>query len=1790
MKNRRQGAYVAALSPALWLLVACLVVLVGPDVWAQGAQAAAAAETDLTRYAFPYLGPDLTGQDLIRGSLVAQANLLGAFNNSSFTALQTLGTLAALVGGIFLAFNRKLWSPLTLAAWLTAVIVIIFVPISARLLFYPIQLTPRAMAGFNISEAARPIQATGYFAFTPQVVAIDLASRAQLIVSDMFRSTGWRDLIGQSLAQNRLRANQVLNAGDTWLQSVKTHTEVYGCSANLADIFNSTQPNQQDNASAAIQTAPVVPTVSFKQRWDQILTHYLSRSYYESMPPAIVLYDDRDIPTNYNKETYALGIQRLYREITLKNDSVAVENTSSAGNSLPAGAISIAAALDAIEAQFRSGFFKPDSLSTANASVNPGFFIIRNKDYSSNQNGPAAQLRQCYYRTPEERNNNLINSNCAGERQSSQVNLTLGSMQPRTPRGHASTFLRASNQIEPLNQQKIAQEFNIRNIETLTAIPMNQTWDRFLVALKTPEVQNMPVGMRDFEGKVVAGSNGAVQSVTTSANTDSGYACIPQAEKLVKTALNNTLHNGTNGALAPLITTLLTPGQFPATGYLSISSIRTPAKINSNLSSTAVNLLNVINGKLRDIDIEASRQNPPRTLTSQERQLVALSSVMELIQINTNKLAQSQTTAERAALADGQSVSVVGWSGLTSVGGGLGQFMGEVLLTVGAFFTGPIAQAFVGFITILVQLSLLALIVITPFLLLAGVLMPGAAAGIFMITVMAAFILQFVPVTLIILNYLGGFIYDIIGATAGPRAWTMQNMLIIGMAGLYTSIVGLTLYLMFKLGDPAAMLGRLSALDGAAKQAADAGFKAVAAMALAPIGAGVLGGIFAAAGGYKNFFKKAAKAAGLDGKGPDGAASGGTATDPKNQPGGPGNALADGAKGMREETTKDGILNPALNNGDVAGMLEGAGFDSAEIGSGIIAGANQSKFSKPDENGLRTGQFQLSRDGQMFNATGKFDSNGGLVSAVIRDQQGNEVERFPAAASVSASDRPEGNVVQDADKVEAENVEVLNNPELEKTLKQNEGGTNTTAAATPSAGLSGATAAQQPAQAAAATSSQAPASKAPEAKKATTDTLPLTPEEQLAYNQIRTAAQAEEFIQKRLERIEGPNSHVQNHNRRVAAEQDAIIAARKKWLGDRNEASLSEAEKKQLKEEFDDPLSLLEQIDTTALRKGDKMMAYKALSDNLKLDMARGGADLPPGFWKTVGSGFLGGFKAVGGGAGSIPVIGGILKGAFNEYYEGAERAKAWQAAGGFWNHFKAGGDAQRMKYYQQEIAPLAAGYQYQQLSDVGAFQQMATSAQFQVAQSVAKMRADLEANIADKLGRTGLKLTDMTVDGKFSHVGFNVQDLNVSAADLTGLGRMSAVQNIGSVYSEVAQQSGESWRIKVLSANGKETKEVDIKPTVMAMSMLYGELAIKQSAKQFDAAMTDWYGISEKIYERDKSAWRQTQGMAYDKKAAAKFMLEDISTDYLAGGHLKMVQGKQTYAGYTGQYQAYLKLRNQENAEIFGFWREPANIAKAQAEITKGLEKGLYKGLTLDTIPKVGFSENALKSMGHDAYANLTKVASAVIGKQRLPLAGLFEEATASGYYSVLEKSAVAPYRVAALQESIAGAVLKAQTSLIESTGISKSVQRQVSFEVDNVRYGLDKMTSRTAERAYSKYGEKVGGLFVETFTEILNKKGAAYAEKALTSISKNIYATDTSGNIIKDKKGKAIKIGKEAYHEISEQFEKDLQEELKNKGLEIDVSKLYVADGRKVGLIEAYYEEALTKLGIIGKQNREL
>lgn len=194
----------------------------------------------------------------------------------------------------------------------------------------------------------------------------------------------------------------------------------------------------------------------------------------------------------------------------------------------------------------------------------------------------------------------------------------------------------------------------------------------------------------------------------------------------------------------------------------------------------------------------------------------------------------------------------------SSIVGGFADSLAGFMTNISTIFKGANAAAYLMFLYHLMNMATLAIILITPLIFIMGVLIPSYAPGVLILSVLAIAVIKIVPITFTIISAILSLI-----SMALPEG-IEQSILIHAAAGLYTGLVGITMFLMFKIGDPGSSLGALQQMDKSSKQIADASVKLTKTLAIGAAAAAVTGGA-SIAGGVARL--GAAKAAGELAKG-----------------------------------------------------------------------------------------------------------------------------------------------------------------------------------------------------------------------------------------------------------------------------------------------------------------------------------------------------------------------------------------------------------------------------------------------------------------------------------------------------------------------------------------------------------------------------------------------------------------------------------------------------------------------------------------------------------------------------------------------------------------------------------------------------------------------------------------------------------------------------------------------------------------------------------------------------------
>ena len=1710
-----------------------LLMVVSGDAFAQMPQYITVGADALRDLGFPYLSPAIDQRNILINAFSFQMSLFGAISGTTGDAVPALTILAAtavLIGALMIIFNPKHRKAPVLGTWLLLVIITMFAPFGSKYLFYP--LSGSAVKGLDAatggSNNGRITDCNGnnYIAcgFTPQLVGVHIASVLQLTLSDMFTSKQWKGLIEQSLAEKSLLNDVRLDVGNAWLQRLNTLQSPSNCGSGFS--WYSQSIYRADPNSSWAQNNDMKYTYTMASEWANLREIFgrdaepgnmnSFRRDLPNAPPTIVLYDERDFPwkggttgqsggassgeVTGRQNEYANGIDNIYRALVDKAPRVSYNGQTARTNGQTARTISIEKALDDLE---EKGFFQAvrTECSLWKDYVNPwgdnaeacgirtGLIFTRNTLKKDEQGNNADAARKCYY------NNSGV---CFGTgswlgpvKQANAFREILQSAKARyvDPRGTKNATV-SSGANDPF----------LREL-------MKVTGDGGKDILSSEIMMKMPVGLVHYSPPKEDGG----EAVRTDGKPRTEMSCFQSLNDLTNEAINKVFGpNSKMRDMEPLRKLLVEQKTLRDASDPRLFGFNQSDVYDSNAESQCmrdnapngrgnINVLEALCSnyagkdfvnmletafmqRAKDRLLQLKRDDPsyPDTLSPKERYQVMLTLVMDAIHSSTT--ARRSTEAEKTATDATEKIDLVGLDGLTQFGGAAATMFGKVLAKIGATFTGPLASAIVYFMNILVNMALLIIIVLTPILFVIGLAMPGAAMGMLTIAVLGAFILKLTPVTLLVLNNIGGMVYDMIGAGGEANKGVMQDLMILAMAGLYANVVGLTFFLLFKLGDASTVLSRFTAIDGSAKQIADKGWdmtKAAALLAATTVGTAVTGGIggligraqlggaAARAQGELTDAQRAAQMGGnRDEPNPD---------DPNTAPGtgdGPSGGGAGGAANQvaaaedlldsqpkTQEEIAQANYEERMRRSEIGAEAFGQELRNRALGLGGSEGDARPQVSLNEQ--------QLP-DGQSLaipNTTGASEEGDDLPPAMVSSSgapilgggsggaAAGSVGGATANQALGAGGRPPAGSQQEMVQ------QRLNQIQADRTAQN-------------------VSSSMSRLQAMANDTSLKPETRAEAQRALNMVSSQMTDESIRDANQVMAQALDTHQDGMTMQMYEGRQVRRANLEHDVAARLasfNAQYGARMDDLSSRKARGISltqseETELANMKTVVDD----LNSINTTELVMGD-IDARLGATDRLRTALdVRANADKLPSYKASFASGVYGAFAGTGGGLTKIPVIGPMIAETLNERHQAPERARAWAAAGGYGKWSKLQSSAKRMGFYQKEMAPIAAGTQYEAMLVGGGFQAQADIARQGVIENVARSRSLYDAMVASRtVGSIDKFKAEINDDQKFKasatnrilntnpSLKVNSDEFNkamdkefqteltrrfensidmdknpnfkayLDIGELEGLGRIQSADRVHSIRTEAQFAQGAVYNAKRLKGGGNrlgdltpeemlaqgkvEVETVGVALTPELLNRKRSAAAVRSFDNTLENVLVDNYGVVEKLHIRNDPTWNAARDMEFDANAARAFSMANLDNDYVVLGHIKMVQGKQTSMGYAGAYNTMVELRNESNKLI------SSHIDKARAAGDKSLLEAMDKAAQKVTSGNQS-DINAAARIAAEKWAKSDLARLNV----NVPMESVFVEAKTSAAAKLRQTVEVAPDNMAAQAMANRNAAIK--------------------------------------------------------------------------------------------------------------------------------------------------------------------
>lgn len=767
---------------------------------------------DQSAGAFPFVSIDPSQLRSLKSAFLLQWKLLRGFGDVS--ALYYIALAAALVGALSIIFVKKCQEIQTIVAWFLTVVICLFAPYNSKLLFYPTVLKSDpeglAVSADNACDTSGTFVACG---FTPQLVAAHIGTTLQVIFADLFKSVEFKGLVDGAIAGAALTNAMTLKTSGSWLGDVNE----YQATCPAAKILPAElTPNDEGQG---------ITPYTLASAFDRVTAHYgtTARSGVEAdfrtAPPAVTL----DWQANRNNASYAAAVGSLCDVVVAGNTGSAAQFEQCGSNGNPDRAQKATETL-------------LNLAKTVNANPDPNsvlFYLTGPKNNGIDSGADAARqsIATCFTSSRD------------------PVNKTAGTLwnefKGRVP---CSTYWDKAGWAYGAFPKKGdgAAGAHVNAEMTPAMLALLRGFDRAPVSVREYPTASKPV---DTAGKCsTTRGNELFEALFENGLVDRD--AVWTQENMSKAMLAR-LRDKVRGAPLPTTWTLN-----DITDDVDCGAWFFKKTGQDKVCKTANDFLSVLN----------SEQFFDGALSDADKRLRIANLVVGAVMPSTAIHSQSEASREAAANT-GMRPSVVGDvhnspipMSQQTTGGVLGkviEVLGGGIAHIMAQFVGPFSIAVLQFCRVIIDMVLIGVIVITPFILLFGIAMPVHAAGILIQVIAVVAILKFVPVTFLIVDNMAGIVYRTFSVIGGDDPKLKEAIFIFAVAGIYTHIVGITLFMLFKIGS-VQNLESLRQIDSGAEKLADAGKKAAIALG-SMLGTVALGG---AIGGFGTLSAgKGAKAA-----------------------------------------------------------------------------------------------------------------------------------------------------------------------------------------------------------------------------------------------------------------------------------------------------------------------------------------------------------------------------------------------------------------------------------------------------------------------------------------------------------------------------------------------------------------------------------------------------------------------------------------------------------------------------------------------------------------------------------------------------------------------------------------------------------------------------------------------------------------------------------------------------------------------------------------------------------------
>lgn len=757
----------------LWALVAFLVC-VAPNAF---------ADID-TR--FPFLSVDDGQRMSLWGGFSVQWALFSSITSGGVPALYYVALAAAMVGALSIIFNAKSQEFKTIASWLLVTIICLFAPYNSKLLFYDIPKPPPAIG------AAAEVEMMGddTKGFTPQLVAAHIGTTLQVIFTDIFNSYAIQSIVDSVLGKMAIASSPALNPGGSWLGAANDYLNECRDGGILPkEILDKVAASAPPPSSPGVPTADPKAPLTFGEALRMIDQAYSAPTRngvsadFRVPPPTIELYaDEGEIPSG-QKGVYYRGLARLYEKIFYPGPED--QNRVEIVDVVPASGGSGKIYLTMQQAT--------DQLLAENSyGVDDTQFLL----YYLQKKGDGTSSNASSVRTS-------LSSQCSAWAASGGCNSLV-------------------------NKYREAMEKPTQ--ETCSGARSCSSINRFRANELPKELVDMPVGMFVYSGGGKPVINRVFGASSIGGASIDSKCDINRADMLFKGVFDESGLQGNLEGFKDMIangTNILRPGQWKQDEILQGWS---PNFMRSDAAALAKGLTDTLNNSSNWPGVNWNDTSEEMKLRKQKiLALLLVGGAKESASIN-SKSSERIAGQNQFAMQPTQTGSI-----LADLLGGIGAFGADMMTRVASMFAGATAVAIIYFLRVMIDIAMMGVIILTPVAFLLAIAMPQHAFGVLVQSFMIIGILKLVPVTFVIIDRLGAFVYGAIGAVGGDQQGLKQGLFLFAIAGLYASLVGMTMFLLFKIGDPQ-NISKLGELDKAAEKAADSGMKLAQALGTAAAG------------------------------------------------------------------------------------------------------------------------------------------------------------------------------------------------------------------------------------------------------------------------------------------------------------------------------------------------------------------------------------------------------------------------------------------------------------------------------------------------------------------------------------------------------------------------------------------------------------------------------------------------------------------------------------------------------------------------------------------------------------------------------------------------------------------------------------------------------------------------------------------------------------------------------------------------------------------------------------------